>query len=278
MPEQHPVLLTEAPLDPKADREKLTQMMFGTFNTPAMYVAIQAVLALYASGRTTGLVIDSGYGVTHTVPIYEGYCLPHAVMRLDLAGRDVTDHLAKLLARRGYSFKTAAEREIVRDIKERLGYVALDYGAELRKYKTHPSWQRYQLPNGRMIEIGDERFQCAEALFEPNLIGLQQDGIHKAAFSSIMKCDVDIRKDLYNNIVLSGGSTMFPNIAARLTKEIKALAPTSMTIKVIAPPERKYSTWIGGSILASLGTFEQMWITKAEYDEFGPSIVHRKCT
>merc|ERR1712187_525402 len=132
--------------------------------------------------------------------------------------------------------------------------------------------KQYELPDGQVITIGAERFRCCEPLFQPNLIGKESAGIHKLTYDSIQKCDVDIRRDLYTNTVLSGGSTMFPNIDKRLNAELTSLAPSAIKVKIVAPPERKYSVWIGGSILSSLSTLQEMWITKDEYEESGPGI------
>merc|ERR1712173_21087 len=253
--------------------------MFEEFHVPAMYVAIQAVLSLYASGRTTGIVLDSGDGVSHTVPIFEGFSCPHAIKRIDLAGRDLTEWMSKILQKNGTTLTTSAEMEIVRDIKEKLSYVALDYEAEEAKYASNPGSidQNYELPDGGVINVGKERFECPELLFDPSMNGKQDCGIHTVTYSSINACDIDIRKDLYANIVLSGGSTMYEGIDKRMEKELVAVVPNTMRIKITAPKERKYSVWIGGSILSSLTTFNDMWITKADYDERGADIVHIKC-
>ena len=278
-PHEHPVILTEAPLNPKANRERMTQIMFETFGTASLYVILRATLSLYASGRSSGLVVNSGYNVTNFVPIVDGYCLPHAITKVDLAGYDITYYMLKLIRERGYYFSWnnyTEELQICRELKEKYAYVAIDFDAEMKTNKSIKSNQSYEFPDGNTLAFGNERFRCTEVLFQPSLAGKQAQGIHDATFNAIMTCDKDKRQEMCSNIVLSGGSTMFDGIAARLRKEIIALAGTN-NVNVIAEPYRKYAVWIGGSILASLSVFLEMCISKDEYEESGPSIVNRKC-
>jgi actin-related protein len=189
-PEEHQVLLTEAPLNPRTNRERMIQLMFETFNTPATYVAIPAILSLYSSGRTCGMMLDCGDGVSHVLPIHEGYTVVPATLRLDLAGRDLTDNLMTILnQKRGCSFNTTADREFVRDTKESLCYVAPDFEKELRSAASWTALDRTykQLPNGRVISLGDERFRVPEALFRPSLLGMKSPGVHELIYNSIMK-------------------------------------------------------------------------------------------
>jgi len=278
-PSEQPVLLTEPPLNPKANREKMQEIMFEVFEVPALYVAIQAVLALYASGRTTGIVLDSGDGVSHTVPIYEGYTFAYAIGRMDLAGRELTEYLIKLLTERGVNMRSSSERQIVRTMKDQLSYVAEDFVEEMQKFSSNPkSFEKnFTLPDGHVIQVGSERFRCAEPLFQPSLIGMDIPGIHYLTYKSIVNCDVDVRKDLFSNVVLSGGTTCFSGFHKRIQKEIGKLTGKNVKVNVSAPEERQISVWCGGSVLASLKTFNERWITREEYSEFGKSIVHRKC-
>lgn len=275
--EEHPVLLTEAALNPRKNREKAAEIFFETFGCPALFVSAQAILALYASGRTTGVVLDSGDGVTHAVPVYEGFALPHAVMRADIAGRDVTEHLMLQLRRTGHIFHTSAEREVVRQIKEQECYVAFNRQKEEQvEHEKTSAQQPFRLPDGTQIALGAERFRAPEILFHPSIVGLEYPGIHELLSYSINRADLDLRSTLFSQIVLSGGSTMFQGFGDRLLNEVRKLAPKDIKIRISAPPERKFSTWIGGSILASLATFKKMWVSKEEYEEDGFPILHRK--
>jgi actin-related protein len=276
--EEHPILMTEAPWNPKSNREKLTQLMFETFDAPQFYLANKSVLSLTATGRTTGVTVSSGDGVTHVVPIYQNYVLPHMIQRVDLAGREVTNYMMKILTERGYLFNSTAEREIVRDIKEKLCYVADDFEVDMMKAACMVEMEKeYELPEGQSLVIGNERFRGPEVMFQPSFTGRECFGIHELIYNSIMKSDIDIRKDLYQNIILSGGNTMFPGFGERIQKELKALAPHIFNVKITAPPERKYLAWLGGSKWAQAASLSNSWISKAEYDEVGPTIVHKKC-
>lgn len=274
-PEYYNVIMTEAPLTPKPNREKITQVMFETFSASSLYVLNQAVAAQFASGYTSGVVVSSGDGVTHVVPIYYGHALDYATMKLDIGGRDLTEFMGRLLLERGH---TVTYSEVLRDAKEQRCHVAVDFEQELQEINAGSHLQTsYELPDGDMITIGDAKIRCPEAMFQPSLLGMESAGVHELVHAAIMKCHENMRKFMYSNIVLAGGNTMFDGFSDRLANEMKALAGPDMKPKIIAPPERKYSPWIGASILGSLSTYPGMWIAKKEYEEYGPNIVHRKC-
>ena len=277
-PQEHPILLTESPINHKVNREKTAEIMFETFEVPAMYTAIPPVLALLASGRTTGVVLDLGHGASHTVPIYEGYTIPRALERINFAGEHLTEYIVKLLHDTGYSYTTAADRDIVREIKEKLAYVALDFDADMKKINERlVRGKSFKLPDGRVVKIDDERLlvRCPELLFNPSVeFGEAALGVHEVIRNAITKVDVEIRRECYGNTILCGGSTCFPGMQTRLKKEMSALAPANVKVEVVAPPCRKYTAWIGGSILSSLDV-PTGWIHAEEYKEIGHNIVHR---
>jgi actin-related protein len=277
--EANGVVLTEAPLNPKANREKMVTIMFETFQVKNVYVALQAVMSLYAAGRTTGLVCDSGDGVSHTIPVFEGFSIPHAVEKMDIAGRVLTEYMQKLLQESGESFTSSAEMEIVRDIKEKLCFVAENYEQQDKAAQSSSDEDKtYVMPDKRVITIpAHVRITCPELLFKPTLNGKSCNSIQDLSWKSIQASDVDVRKDLCKNIILSGGTTMYTGLPERLKNEIISLAPAGAEIRVIAAADRKYAVWKGASTLASLSTFASSWVSAEDYTENGAAVVHRKC-
>eukprot|EP00455_Lapot_gusevi_P041021 TRINITY_DN4711_c0_g1_i10.p1 TRINITY_DN4711_c0_g1~~TRINITY_DN4711_c0_g1_i10.p1 ORF type:complete len:336 (+),score=39.82 TRINITY_DN4711_c0_g1_i10:245-1252(+) len=276
--EEHPILITEPPLNPIPNREKTVHMMFEQFNTPATYLAMQPVLSLYASGRTTGIVLDSGQNVTRAVPIHEGHALPHAISGLEIGGRDLTDYLTLILLERGRSF-TFAEREIVANMKETLCYVSQDFAEEMKVGAASAVLEKhYELPDASILTISTERFRCPEPLFRPALLASESSkpSVQELVHHSISRCDAALHSALYSNIVLAGGCTMFPGFADRLTKELSQLAPAATEFNVTTPPEPRLSAWTGASLMATSSN-QVSWILRSEYEECGPSIVHRRC-
>jgi actin-related protein 2 len=287
-PDKCKILLTEPPMNPHRNREKMIEVMFEKYGFDSAYIAIQAVLTLYAQGLLTGVVVDSGDGVTHICPVYEGFALPHLTKRLDIAGRDVTRYLIKLLLLRGYAFNHTADFETVRLMKEKLCYVGYDIATEQKlAQETTFLVEPYTLPDGRVIKVGGERFEASEALFQPHLINVEGQGIAELVFSAIQSGEMDMRADLYKHIVLSGGSTMYPGLPSRLEREIKQLylervlkgdtdRLSKFKIRIEDPPRRKDMVFIGGAVLADvMKDRDDFWMSKAEYDEKGLSVLKK---
>ena len=264
-PTEHPVLLTEQLFNPRPIREKITQIMFETFNVPSFFLAKAPILSLYATGRTTGVVVECGHDTTQILAINDGYSIPCSSAKYQIAGSDVSFELKKLLHNK-YQFKTDSEHQILDDIKEKFCYVSQKLENDI---KNPSEIQRsYELPDGNLIKIDKERVQATEILFQNNP-NHDYPGISNSIINSINQCDDEYKQTLYDNIILSGGSTLFDGFADRIRNELNH----SVKSRIIAAPHRKSAAWIGGSILASLTTFPQMAISKDSYEENGPSII-----
>ncbi|KIM21186.1 hypothetical protein M408DRAFT_333611 [Serendipita vermifera MAFF 305830] len=287
-PKGRKVLLTEPPMNPKANRQRMCQVMFEEYGFQGVHVAVQAVLTLYAQGLRTGVVVDSGDGVTHIIPVYEGYAMPHLTGRLDIAGRDVTRYLIKLLLMRGYAFNRTADFDTVRQIKEKLCYVSYDLALDTKlSEETTVLVESYTLPDGRTIKVGSERFEAPECMFQPRLVDVEQPGVAEMLFQCIQNASVDIRSELYRHIVLSGGSSMYPGLPSRLEKEMKQLYLSEVLkgdparlnkfkIKIDDPPTRKHMVYLGGAVLGDImKNHEAFWVSRDEWYEQGPAALDK---
>jgi actin-related protein 2 len=288
-PKDHKVLLTEPPMNPTENKKRMIENMFETYGFPAAKVSIQAMLVLFAQGLLTGVVVDSGDGVSHIVPVWEGICPPNLIKRLNVAGRHVTKYLIKLLQVRGYAFNRTADLETVRQIKEKLCYVGYDLEVESRlALDTTTLIKTYELPDGRVIKMDRERYEAPEVLFNPGVLDSDSGGIHEMLFDMIQEADIDLRSHFYKHIVLSGGSTMYPGLPSRLEKEMKELYLTRILkndTKALAkfklgiedPPRRKHMVFLGGSVLADImKDRDEFWISKKEWEEEGVRILEKK--
>lgn len=282
-PKDCKIMLTEPPLNPKKNRQRMISTMFEKYGFQGCFIQVQAVLTLYAQGLLTGVVVDSGDGVTHIVPVYEGYNLPHLTKRINIAGRHVTKYLIKLMLLRGYTFNSTADFDTVRQMKEKLCFVSCDINLENHLgNNTTVLMKTYQLPDGRSVKIGPERYRAPEALFDPGCVDVDGIGMAEAVFKCINEADMDLRPKLYSHIVLSGGTTMYPGLPSRLEKDIKDLYVKKVAggdrsklekfkIRIEDPPRRKHMVFLGGAVLADImrDKNEEFWVTKAEYDEQG---------
>lgn len=273
-PQERCLLLTESPLNTNEKREKTIESIVETFLSPFFYLAEQSTLSLYASGRTTGVVLDLGHDVSNVVPIHEGEVIQKSIKSVELAGNVLTKHFCDLLGNKGYSFITRTERDIVRDMKETLGLVSLDYKRDLLKNEE----QTYILPDGNEITLDYEVFQCAEPLFQPELLYGSQitKGIHELLFKTIQEIEGPIQKKIFENIVLSGGTSMFRVLNERMEKEIGRLAQrfdVESKIIIESPKNRFDASWIGGSMLSSLSTFKDFCNSRENVEEFGIDFV-----
>ena len=275
----HSVIVTEAPFATYENRKKMAEILFDNLGVESLYITNNSTLALYANGKTTGTVVDIGYQTTSFVPIYEGFVLNHAVTKVDTGGKDLTDYFAYIIGQRSDNdkFTNEGQKSMINELKEKICEVAEDYDSQIKKCLDQKILEEYNLPDGSKVHIGPEKYQCPELLFQPQFFQKDHYGLHEQTFKSIKRCDEDIEKDLFQNVILCGGSSLFLKIRKKFEKELQSLAPTGKTVKVIAPPERKFSAWLGGAILSSMTNFKNtMFVSKKEWMENGQNVIYDK--
>lgn len=278
-PQDHILLLTESPCNPRENREKMTEIMFETYNTLGLYVGNHAVLSLFGSGSQTGIVVECGGDVTHTVPIYGGIALPHATLQQDIGQQTITECMGVLLKERGFNLTTTEEKTCIEDIVKKLGYIALDFREEMSITANSCALERsYELPDGQLVDIGNERFRCLEILFDPMIyIGdNRRMGIHEMVYESIRKCDCSLQSEMYDTIVISGDVRGYPGFIERMKKELCPLVQDCYQKVDVLEHPYDFSAWLGGSLFAITHGFEKTVITRENYEEFGPNIVNIK--
>ncbi|XP_048415316.1 actin, cytoplasmic-like isoform X2 [Stegostoma tigrinum] len=254
-------------------------ILFEAFQVPSLFLGVQAVLALHSTGKVTGTVIDSGSTVTHVVPIIEGDALENITQHVHLGGEDLTEYMMRSLAENNsWSFTSQAGLDIIRNIKEKFCYVALNFEAELKNFKNNPEEikEEYALPDGQNMIITSQKFICPEVIYKPFLIGKDIQNLPTLTHSVIERCSEEIRNDLYANIVLAGGNSMFKNLEERLQHEMSNLVNTGIKVRVHAPPNRNYLSWKGAAILSDLSNFHQMCVSRQDFEEFGTTVLYRK--
>lgn len=258
----------------------MVETMLEDFQFTACKIETQATLSLVAQGIDTGLVLDSGDGVSHCVPVCDSRVITSSIRRIDVAGHDITKYLSSLLLKRGYQLFTSFDIDQVREIKENCCYIANDPRKEILLYQnTTAANQSYKLPDGNWVTVGSERFQAAEVLFYPGLLGKEEMSLPEMLYESLKEAPEDYRALLSKSILLSGGTTMFPGFAQRLKKGIRDILKekkSNLPCKVIDPLNRKVLVFLGAAIVAMiLETHPDQWITKEDWAEEGPNCVYK---
>ena len=268
--EEQPLLMSEAMGWQLEDAEKMVELVFEKLRVPSYHTVKQPVLSLMASDCTTGLSFDSGLTTSRAVPVVDGNVINEAVKSIPVGGKQLDDYMISMLGEKGILLSTQREKALATEIKENLGRASLNF--ETEKFKE----QSFELPDGSELIISNERFRCVEAIFQPQLVGLDCASIHEVIHASIQQCDMNIRMELYKNIALSGGNTMFESLDQRLFNELSTVAPSPAHIKIFAPPQRIHSTWLGGSILSSMSIFPSLCMTQEDYAEQGLAIIRNE--